>query len=466
MRIHHISILCFIGLQLAGQDVGARIRQYNNAVRNCATAGCTAVAEKDAAEEAAAGIIETLIKAPPPILAARIFPTATIDTNEARRVALRLLPDRQQGASGGMGGGTSLASLAAVSELIAGAMESGAFQKDTVGTVSTIRANAIGAYRLFTGDCPKGAIQAYPACVSEDRSAWRGLSTVFSFDSSRNDQPAPGNATDPANSVNALFLRARNGLATAGVRYEFFKRADLSANGPKETWKANLSKLKDTGAAYAAAVAEGPAKIVVPGLLDNLPAKLHAALINLPEAERRAAAEKLVMDFVIAKNLTIPKDKWDQFQSARKAHLKSEVEFFRTTLDRSLFTLEYTHRRPKDEPEYGGLTFIYGDTVGKHEETVTLDGAAETVIVPTWNLTLNAGLNFFYDKQTVQKDRSLRDFHAAFQADRKLWRWKFLNTPTFTVAGYYQRLTDDAVLSFNSDAIAPAQVSFCRSPRT
>ena len=120
-----------------------------------------------------------------------------------------------------------------------------------------------------------------------------------------------------------------------------------------------------------------------------------------------------------------------------------------------MFTLEFTHQRPKDEQEYGNLNFIYGDTVGKHEEKVTLDSATESVIVPTWNLTLNVGLNFFYEKQPVQKDRFLRDFHAAFQADRKLWRWKFLNTPTFTLAGYYQRLTDDAVLSFNSDAIVP-----------
>jgi hypothetical protein len=33
-----------------------------------------------------------------------------------------------------------------------------------------------------------------------------------------------------------------------------------------------------------------------------------------------------------------------------------------------------------------------------------------------------------------------------------------LNQPTFTLAGYYQRLTDDMVLEFNSDAIAPGTI--------
>ena len=317
MRADHTIIFFFVALQVAGQDVEARFKQYNNAIKDCLNNDC-----KDAGEEAAADIIEALIKRPTPALSARILPPATLDTNEARRVALKLLPDRQEGASSGVGGGTSLASLSAVSELIAGAMESGAFQKDTVGTVSTIRANTVGTYRLFTGDCPKGALQEYPACVNEDRSSWRGLSVVFSFDSSRNDQPAPGNATDPTKSIDALFFRARRGLAAAGVRYEFYKRADLSNTGPQETWKANLRNLSATGTAYAAAVAEGPAKIVLPGLADQLPAKLHALLAKLPEANRQAAAEKFVTDFVVEKNLTIPKEKWDKFQSARKAHLR------------------------------------------------------------------------------------------------------------------------------------------------
>lgn len=450
-RTNFMLTLSLSAFGLLGQDsLRIPIDRYNTETGNCANNSC-----KDKAEEAAADVIETLIKRPTPSISGLLVKAPPMDTNEGRRLALKLMPDRMQGASAGVGGGTSLASLANVSELISGAMESGAFQKNTAGTVSTIRANAIGAYRLLSGDCPKGAIQAFPACVSEDHSAWRGLSVVFSFDSSRNDQTVPANAADPAKSVNALFVRARRGLAAAGIRYEFYRPANQKSKDFAKTWNDNLKNLSETGAAYGIAVEQGPAQVIVPGLADRLPAKLHALLILLPETERAAAAEKFVVDYLVMKKLSITKEKWDQYQGARKAHLKSEVQFFSDTLSRRLFTVEFTHQRPKDEPEYGNVNFIWAHTAGKHQETVTLGDPSDTVEVPNWDLTMNLGLNFFYDKNAAQKNRSLRDFHAAFQADRKLSQWKFLNTPTFTLAGYYQRLTDDSVLSFNSDSIAP-----------
>lgn len=444
MHSRTISIFLFGMWPLLSQDVDDRMKRYNDAVRGCADNSC-----KDAAEQAAADLVAALVKRPTAAIAGALGQTVALDTNEGRRVALRLLPDNQLGAGSGVGGGTTLASLAGVSELITGAMESGAFQKDTAGTVSTFRANLAGTYRMLSGECPKAALQLYPACIGEDRSALRGLSVVVSLDSSRSSQPVP------SPSLGAVFLRARNGLSAAGVRYEFYRPVNQNTKDAKTDWSTKLAGLRTTGAEYGAALEAGPGSVIVPTIADRMPEKMHLALLLLPEGERLTAAERMLADFVTAKKLTIAKDKWDNFKAARAAHMKSQVKFFKNVLDRRILTVEFTDQRPKDEPVYGNLNFIFGKTVGSHEEANPLPGVSASVTVPDWNLTLNAGANFYYDTKAAQPGRRLRDVHVAFQADHKMWHWKFLNMPTFTLAVYFQNLTDNSVLAFNSDSIAP-----------
>ena len=255
--------------------------------------------------------------------------------------------------------------------------------------------------------------------------------------------------------ASAILLRAKRGLTSSGIRYEFFRPANQNTREAKDKWKTGIESLRKTGAAYGEALANGPAEVVVTLLADGFPEKLNEELMKRSPGERQETAEKFFADQVRSKQLSISQEKWTAFQTARNAHLKQQVAFYKDTLDRRLFTLEFTYQRPKDEPEYGSLTFVWGRTVGTHEEVVSLNGLNDKVAVPNWSLTFNTGVNYFWDKDQVQKDRWLRDFQVAFQADRKLWKWKFLNQPTLTLAGYYQRLTDDAVISFNSDAIVP-----------
>jgi hypothetical protein len=166
--------------------------------------------------------------------------------------------------------------------------------------------------------------------------------------------------------------------------------------------------------------------------------------------DRLAVAQQFVADYLAAPGHEMDAGKHAAYAKARQDFLKNEVKFFQDTLQRKLFTLEFTDQRPKDEPEYGSVRFITSFGAGS-KYTDPESGAK----VPNWQITLNAAADFYYNSADVQKDRVLRDFQVALQADRRLWRWTFLNQPTFTLAGYYQRLTDNSVLEFNSDAIAP-----------
>ncbi len=371
------------------------------------------------------------------------------DLNVLRRHALKLVANRQEGAPAGVGAGSSLVSLKSVSDLISGALDTGAFSKTTQGTVATFRANLVGTYRLFTGDCPAGAVQGYPACITENPAAWRGISIALSFDSSRQDQVSPSDPANPSGSIGAVLLRAQKGLAAANVRYEFFRPRNKHSKELAETWDKNIKDLRAKSGDYARALGEGPSLLVAEAIKEGKPAELSALLSPLPENQRLAAAQKFIADFLAGPGHQLAAEKVAAYLTARKAFLKSEVEFFQNTLDRKLFTLEFTHQRPKDEPEYGSVRFISSFTVGTHQDD---QSDAE---VPDWEITFNAAGDFYYNSTDVQKDRRLRDFQVALQGDHKLWRWTFLSQPTFTLAGYYQRLTDDTVIQFNSDALAP-----------
>ena len=429
-----IALVSSAFAQAPTQAVSARLTDYNN----------------NPGPEAATDLMSALIQA---AMEGRTVPRAAdspaLDLNEGRRLALTLLANRQDGAPVGVGAGSSLVNLMSVSDLISGALESGAFSKSTQGTVATFRADVVGGYRLFTGDCPNGAVQAYPACVTEDPSPWRGLSIAFSFDSSRNDQITPSNPGSPGNSVSALLLRAQKGLAAVNLRYEFFRPRNQTSKSFKDAWMMGVSALRSTAGDYATALGEGPASLVAEAIREGKQVELDMALKDLMPEQRLAAAETFVGAFLAAPGHQVAAEKRAAYLAARKMFLKSEVELFQNTLQRRIVTAEYTHQRPKDEPEYGSVRVIWSFTAGHHH-----DEESDTD-VSNWEITLNAGSDFFYETLAGQKDRRLRDFQTAFQADRKLWRWKFLNQPTFTLAGYYQRLTDDMVLEFNSDAIVP-----------
>lgn len=444
-------LFAFVAANVLAQQpdpVDRAINNYNKVTQNCAENSC-----KEDAQEAAADILQRLI-AQRPSAGNRLLPLpVSEDLGEGRRIAMRLMPEWQAGASPATGGGTALTSLASVAELIAAAMESGAFQRSTAGAVSTIRVNPVGAARLLAGQCPAGSFAEFPLCIAEDRSRWRGLSFMTSFDSSRGDQTAPGNAAKPAASASAVFLRAKRGLASAGIRYDFYKPANQNTKEFLNAWKTGAKELTKAAVAYSEVYADALLPITKSALIRGLPAKLHERLQKIDPSERRAVAEKFFREHLEEELVTLPSGKLGTFQKVRREFLQSQLAFYRDTLERRLFSLEFQHQRPKDELEYGSITFIWGDTAGKHTEEDKQSGVP--AVVPNWSFTVNAGANFFYDKVQVQKDRALRDFHVSFQADRRLWNWKVLNKPTFTLAGYYQRLTDDAVLSFNSDAIVP-----------
>ena len=401
--------------------------------------------------ETASQLIEALIQAAmegkPAAAPAAASPE--LELNEGRRLALNLLANRQDGAPAGVGSGTSLVSLKSVTDLISGALDSGAFSKTTQGTVATFRANVIGASRLFSGDCPSGSVQHYPACITEDTSAWRGLSIALSFDSSREDQVSPSLPANPSGSIGAVLLRAQKGLSAANIRYDFYRPRDQKSQAFATAWKSGIKDLRTKAGDYATALGEGPSSLTTEAIKEGRPAQLNALLAGLPAAQRLGAAQNFVATFLAAPGHQVAADKRNAYVAARKEFLKNEVKFFQNTLDRKLFTLEFTDQRPKDEPEYGSVRIISSLTAGTHKDEQS------DVEVPDWEITFNAAADFYYDSKILQKDRRLRDFQVALQADHKLWRWSFLSQPTFTLAGYYQRLTDDLVIQFSSDAITP-----------
>jgi len=212
---------------------------------------------------------------------------------------------------------------------------------------------------------------------------------------------------------------------------------------------AGVTALRASAGDYATALGEGPDALTSEAIEEGKQNQLHTILLPLTATQRLVAAQSFVNDFLAAPGHMVTDEKKMAYLTARAAFLKNEVDLFHNKLQRKLATVEFTHQRPQDEPEYGSLRAITSFTLGSHHD------AESNTDVPNWEVTFNAGFDFFYNNQPEQDGRRLRDFQVAFQGDRKLWRWTFLNQPTFTLAGYYQRLTDNMVINFNSDALAP-----------
>ena len=110
------------------------------------------------------------------------------------------------GAPVAVGAGTSLVSSGLITSLISGAMESGALQKDTAGTVNTFRVNALAAWALANNALPQVCDALLVKCPVDLGNPLAGLSFAVSFDSSRKDQAVVAPA-------DALFLRAKRTLS-------------------------------------------------------------------------------------------------------------------------------------------------------------------------------------------------------------------------------------------------------------
>ena len=429
-----LGVLLAAGLLCA--QVTEALKEYN------------AATDSDLRREAANTLMKELLKAE--FERFRQEPRFTVDM--ARELRFRSMLDRMNTASPGTGAGTSIASLASVSEWFSGAFEAGTFQRKTDGAVSNLRVNALGAVKglnyLFGEKCAPDSTSQL--CLPSAANPLRGLSLAATFDNSSKDQ-----ATVAANSQGlaiASFIRRQRTLTSFQVRYELYNRRDPRDRAVHAAYQEQLTKLRTSPetAGFLAAIASVQAPLVVKAATSGLPRDLDAILARTPVAQREAAARDFVHAFFVRESAAFPDDAIRKWNQAAADFRKKQAATIEAALLKPAATLEFTHQRPRDLPDFYNLRFIGSFGVGRVNEE--LDGAL--VHVPKWDVTFNFGVNAYYDKPTTAT-RTLRDFQGAVQATRKMRGLRALGQPIFSVAGYHQYLTNDVVLKFNSTPLVP-----------
>ena len=120
----------------------------------------------------------------------------------------------------------------------------------------------------------------------------------------------------------------------------------------------------------------------------------------------------------------------------------ANYDFLRTRLltvaQTNKLSLEYTNRRPADQPHWSNLRFIYSHQPASAAAVMTLNAAAS-----------------LHHEQAAGESSRLRDVQLAGQVDRKLGEFGSFGPAVLTLAGYYQWMKDDALILVPPGAAAP-----------
>ncbi len=347
------------------------------------------------------------------------------------------------GAPAAVGAGTSLVSSGLITSLISGAMESGALQKDTAGTVNTFRVNALAAWALANNEIPRVCDALLVKCPVDLGNPLAGLSFAVSFDSSRKDQAVVAAA-------DALFLRAKRTLSSAQIRYDLYRRRLKTSDVFKSEWGKAVTLLSSnpaTGEYLTELSKHSGLQLKLDGLTDEklgtIATKLNANndFVIADRPKQREMLRTAARDGVLNEVKKIPDG--DKLMTALDNYERERDKILTGVIWSKSLSAEFTHQRPIDEPSYGNGRLVIATPIGRQSSTAPLS-----------ELTFNLGANMFYTPPKLQPTRHLRDIQASLQLTRRLKGWSAVNGPLLAVSGYYQYLTDNAVLELNGEQIS------------
>jgi hypothetical protein len=348
----------------------------------------------------------------------------TIDALLGQVDALRLnkIVANAPGASG-----TSLLSRVAAPLSLGAAVEYGSILQEQTNTATTLRANALGLARMLFGTaqyqyCPQ---IAQNSCSSPGRFL-RRVSASVSFEAVSEEK---GTA---AGGVDAL-LGDDYRVATWSARLDLTPSNNLDDPGYVKKWQAAIDALKNDPAS----------KQLVQSITDLFRRYVNdddsiyskwsdetiAALQNVPAADFAPLLERRVRSLVgrleaedpeFAERVTSMVRAYQRYYDVRDSLLR-EAQSHKSSL-------EAVFHRPKSQPTYSHLRYVYS-----HQPT-----SAPAI------MTLNAAVGV-YDSEPAVGSR-FRDLQFAGQVDRRLGDLAGLGASTLTFAVYYQWMKEDALI--------------------
>ena len=339
------------------------------------------------------------------------------------------------GASAGGSATTALLSSVAVPAVIGFGLERGGILQESNNLVTTLRANALGLANLAVG------AEQFPYCSAvaiERCSRWsrwlRVLSASVAFENTTSSAEAPVEVAD--------LFEDEFKIASWGVRVDL--RLSNNLDDPKYimAWNKQINTLRDTPEVTALnnAIMELFNNGNFKEQLNQFEKKTIALLTDTPAEQRRTLLKKRLdlLVLIMEEDNSNFAEQIREVQRASAAYLAVRDTLVRAAQSHKL-SLEYTNLHPENEPCRHNLRLIYS-----HQPTDA------PVLV-----TVNVGASFYNNTRAEEYVSKIRDFQCAAQIDRRLLSLGSLAHPVLTLAGYYQWMCEDALLSIPEGNLVP-----------
>lgn len=386
---------------------------------------------------------------------------AKLGAKQIQAAFTRRRTDAQFGANAG--GGTSLVSKAGLPEFLSAAAESGAFQRATDGTVTTVRVSAIGLKRLSsTQDCSIGTL-----CY--DRFAAKGLELHVSFDRGSGGTVVPLTTTGSPSASALGALRPTGRISSAGLKWDLLARTQ--GDGLAKELETAAGKLTDPGKALATAISDTTNSAAAQALnlrfrnllfplLDAEFADAPKGFAAMPAASQAsmdaeytartkraiAAAVEKAMVGVDTEGIEASYKTWMEAQDAFTAEREKVLN---GVLYKSHGALEFNYLNPASTPNMFTTRFSFTNALGAAEAGKSDKSG------PLTTVSVNFAASVYEKIPANLKVGRFRDVQAAAQLDRKLGKAGWELRPTFSLAGYYQYQAQNAVIEFKQDTLVP-----------
>ena len=386
------------------------------------------------------------------LLAVRLA-ASVLATEEADELSklIGLRTDTQTGATPSNSGTTSLAMKGAVPKILGFAVENGAIESSSKGTVVTFRATPWGVIKALQGS---GYVKILDSLQSSPEAGFlKRISVAASFDTNKGAE-------------SATLLANRQQLQTWSLRGEIYNRRNAGEQAYHRYWGQLASQAaedlkNDQGIIFATLGLKNrmatwsTLRAWYRNCQDRVEEEIERKALSGSDAE---AAFSKIVEQQLAKfdKLNVP----DNVASAIKSYMPElkSVLVSRNTITGyaqrgSLATLDFTVKRDPALPDLSTLTGIWethiGKRLGRDAASIKLENLENR---RNHDLTINGALSFFNSpaKLSTNKEYRLRDFKLTTQYDIPLGKIEKIGNFIWTNAFRYQRLFEDAPISLLS----------------
>jgi hypothetical protein len=318
---------------------------------------------------------------------------------------IRRLANARSDQQTGLIGLTSLVARPDSAAILSAALESVAGNSST--TPST-RVNALAAYRFLTGTKAPDCSTLWLWCKTDDANPLRSLSVLVS-------------------------------ASTLGIRYELWNRQDPRGKSFQEAWMRAGENLRPRAAALSQAAQPLVEELIQ---LPDYASLRDAAYSKLDTLAADPAVIDRYRQSVLEQFYQLWRRKgtrsFSEFDSALAAFRQQSASLLKDTLFRKALSVDYTLDRSAGQPALSNVGLIFETPLGRKSLANT---------APSTSLTLNVAAGIRTGKW--------HDVQAGLELDRKLPPGAFLGAATFTLAGYFQYLKENAVISLDSATRTP-----------